>query len=1002
MNLSEYKEKQELYARFAETVKKILLTAINSSPNYHLQQIQCRAKTIKSLEKRLIEQGNRDADNIEEIRKDLAGCRIIFYYNDDVNMFLASGIVRDNFKVHWEQSRPHHPKEEITSANDYYTANHYIIELDDRRAALPEYAVFKALRCEIQIHTVLNHAWAETAHNIIYKPEASGFGSHILKSIDMRLQKIMKDHLIPVGYEFQKVQHDYKRLLEGKELLGRDVKEEILASVSNNKRHEILQRFRESTLPLYDSDYLKDEIATIIDIAKSAALSAQDIKPIDIETPFGSIPGKSFEDILEVSLSILNYIQYINVEDTFSCMVELYLTVSGEHNKDSISKAIGNLVQYNLDVLQQAGLYVQDVVLAHLEKCNEETLIAIKKIVAKVCSTILSSSVEGTSSNYKSITIKRGSLPANDAASNIRQRALALLMHIYSAEDEDNTKRLIISAFNAATRTPNIGNYKDGLLSIILRDSKEVVDFYTIIISFEKYELLESIEEDVCFLYRRSKDIIKTQKIEDAECMERCRAFIESAISFKNQLNNNQDFVIYKTLVGYESVFDESWDNPEWKIRGADEYREQKIAEYANSITDENQEYWQKIILRCTETKSDDLATFPHFGKFLDLLAKQKPEFIFQILNHHEEQLSGFLGAILGGFLKGSAHDQALALMNKWADDGKHLYNCARIFEFYQPLDEPLLKKIFNKAIATNDAAALIKVMAATAKNYSERNHLLTELFIPAIRALTSLRSTTWAFDFWYRKERSGIIAALDESGVDAVLENLHLIEEIDFQTEEILASIAHRFPKKVLAFFQTRLSTEKEDGKRVNSFDAIPYSFHRLHEPLSTNPELVIDTISHWYDGDYSFFIYRGAKLIHNIFPAFPVELESNLIKLVHSAQKDNLFIVMAVLRNYDGNPMIHNVCKELIKALPEDSDQLHEIMIILERTGVVSGEFGHVEAYKQKKQEIATWFEDSDKKVKKFTEKYISGLDKLILSEKRHAEESIELRKHQFGDEE
>ena len=55
-----------------------------------------------------------------------------------------------------------------------------------------------------------------------------------------------------------------------------------------------------------------------------------------------------------------------------------------------------------------------------------------------------------------------------------------------------------------------------------------------------------------------------------------------------------------------------------------------------------------------------------------------------------------------------------------------------------------------------------------------------------------------------------------------------------------------------------------------------------------------------------------------------------------------------------------------------------------------------------KQKKQEIATWFEDSDKKVKKFTEKYISGLDKLILSEKRHAEESIELRKHQFGDEE
>ena len=71
---------------------------------YHLQQIQCRAKTIESLEARLSEHGRIDAQNIEEIRNDLAGCRIIFYYNDDVNAFLSSGLVRDNFQVHWEKS----------------------------------------------------------------------------------------------------------------------------------------------------------------------------------------------------------------------------------------------------------------------------------------------------------------------------------------------------------------------------------------------------------------------------------------------------------------------------------------------------------------------------------------------------------------------------------------------------------------------------------------------------------------------------------------------------------------------------------------------------------------------------------------------------------------------------------------------------------------------------------------------------------------------------------
>jgi len=1004
MNLEEYKQKRELYAKFAETIKQILHAAIpDSSLNYHLQQIQCRAKTIESLEMRLVEQGNRDADNIEEIRKDLAGCRVIFYYNDDVNTFLSSGLIRDNFKVHWEQSQPHHPMEKITSANDYYTANHYIIELYDNRADLPEYADYKGLRCEIQIHTVLTHAWAETAHDIIYKgPETPGFGSRILKSIDDRLQKIMKDYLIPVGYEFQKVQLDYKRLLEGKELFGRDVKKEILTSASNNDRHEILQSFRESTLPLYDSDYMKEEIATVIDIAKAAVLSAQGVKITDIETPFGSFPGKSLQDILEVSLSILNYVQYVSVEDTFSCMVELYLTVPAKDEKDSISKATGKLVQYNPDVLQQAGFYVQNIVLAHLEKCDNEILIAIKKLVVKVCSTILEPSVEGMSSNYKSITIKRSSLPANDATSNMRRRALALLKCIYSTEDEDNTKRLIISAFNSATRTPHIGNYEDGLLSLILRNSKEVVDFYTSIISSEKYELLESIEEDVCFLYRLSKDIHEAQKVEDTMCIERCEALIESAISFKNQLNSNQEFVIYKTLVGYESVFAESWDNSEWQVRGVGEYKEQKIPEYANSITDVNQEYWQKIILRCTETKSDDQATFLYFGKFLNRLAKQNPVFVFQILNHHEEQLSGFLRTILDGFLRGSAEAQALDLMNKWADDGKYLYDCAKVFEFYQPLDEPLLRKLFARAIVTDDTAALIKVMTATAKNYSDENHLLTDLFIPAIRALTNLGSAAWVFEFWYRKELSGVIAALNEWDSDTVLENLLLLEKIDSHAEEILAPIANRFPEKLLTFFQTRLSTEKEDGKPASDFDAIPYSFHRLHEPLSTNMDLVVDTISHWYDGEYSFFTYGGARLIHNIFPAFPDELESKLVAYVHSGHEENLLFVMAVVRNYEGNPVVNNVCKELVKALPEDSDQLSQVMIIFESKGVVWREFGHVEAYKQKKQEITAWLEDHDEKIKTFAKRCIASLDKQILSEKRRAEESIELQKHQFGNEE
>jgi ppGpp synthetase/RelA/SpoT-type nucleotidyltranferase len=1002
MDLQEYERKRELYGQFAETVRGILSAAIaGSTYKYHLQQIQCRAKTIESLEKRLAEQEKKDAQNIEEIRNDLAGCRIIFYYNDDVNVFLSSRLVRDTFKVHWEKSKVHGPRDEIVSANDYYIANHYVVELDDNRASLPEYTVFKGLKCEIQIHTVLNHAWSETVHDITYKkPDVSGFGSSVLEGIDKRLQKIMKDYLRPAGYEFQKIQHDYRRFLDGKALFDLNVKQEIIASKNNNERHEILQRFRESTLPLYDADYFTKELSTILETVMAAVTSAKNIKPVEIDTPLGSMEGKTYKDVLEVSLSILNFIQYADVESVFSCLVELCLTATIKEEKDLIHKATVKLVKYDIDVLRQEGLFVQDVVLAHLAKLDDATLAQIKGLMTAVCNAILEPLAEGTSSNYKSITIKHASLSGDDVTSTIRQHALALLKRIYNPQDPNGEKRQIIGAFNTATRTPR-GNYSDELLALVLRDSKEIIDFYTSIIPYECYEVLESIEEDVCLLYRCAKDILEGRSVGNTTCWEHCRAIVESAVQFRTQLNNNEEFVIYKTLVGYESVFNESWDNPTWKIHAEKAYREAKAEEFISVITDENKKYWERIIIRFTQTKSEDMATFPHFAKFLNQLAERKPDFTFYLLGKHEEALSDFICAILEGLLRGSAHDNALSLMNSWVEEGKHLFACAKVFEHYQPLDEPLIKKILNKAGVTSDVLALIKIIATAAKNYnSDKPHLIKELFLPAVQELTRQGKAWWVSDFWYREERRGVLAALDEEGIDIVLKNLLLLEKIDYHAEEILSPIAQRFPKKILEFFRARLSTEKENGKLVSVYDAIPYRFDHLNQPLSVCPELVVDNISSWYDGDYSFFIYTGARLIHNIFPAFSDKLERKLIELIHTEQENNLLIVMAILRNYDGNPVVHKVCKELVATLPEDSEYLSEVLTILESTGGVIGEFGYVEAYKQKKLGIAEWLKDSSGRVKVFAEKYNAALDRRMLSEKRRVEESIELHKHIFGD--
>jgi len=51
-----------------------------------------------------------------------------------------------------------------------YRANHYIISLDTKRTSLNEYKRFYGLKCEVQVKTLLQHAWAEIEHDIGYKP----------------------------------------------------------------------------------------------------------------------------------------------------------------------------------------------------------------------------------------------------------------------------------------------------------------------------------------------------------------------------------------------------------------------------------------------------------------------------------------------------------------------------------------------------------------------------------------------------------------------------------------------------------------------------------------------------------------------------------------------------------------------------------------------------------------------------------------------------------------
>lgn len=223
------------------------------------------------------------------------------------------------------------------------------------------------------------------------------------------------------------------------------------------------------------------------------------------------------------------------------------------------------------------------------------------------------------------------------------------------------------------------------------------------------------------------------------------------------------------------------------------------------------------------------------------------------------------------------------------------------------------------------------------------------------------------------------------------------LVPDIDYTAEEVLTLIAEKYPQKIISFFYKRFLIQK-NKKQEDHYDAIPYNLNELNKPLNENAEIIIPKILKWFKKkDYSLY-WEGSPLIQAIFPTFDKVLEEELIKLITSKNNKKVEIVFNILRAYNGEDFLHNVCKELIKEYPENDNYHKEIFIVLSQMGVVSGEYGFVKGFEKKKEEIQIWKKDKNKAIQLFVKKYEDFLDKRILYEKKQSDEDIELRKRQF----
>ena len=164
--MREYKNTRQLYENFTDKMEN-LITELLQVEHFNTHSISSRTKEISSLESK-IKKGGKYYNKLTEIT-DLSGVRIICFFSDDVDR--VAEIVRKNFKVNDEKTVD---KRKILEPDRFgYLSLHYIVEFPENRIKLREFKRFEGLICEIQIRSILQHAWAEIEHDFGYKSSIS-------------------------------------------------------------------------------------------------------------------------------------------------------------------------------------------------------------------------------------------------------------------------------------------------------------------------------------------------------------------------------------------------------------------------------------------------------------------------------------------------------------------------------------------------------------------------------------------------------------------------------------------------------------------------------------------------------------------------------------------------------------------------------------------------------------------------------------------------------------
>ncbi len=672
---------------------------------------------------------------------------------------------------------------------------------------------------------------------------------------------------------------------------------------------------------------------------------------------------------------------------------------NGERVRKEILESVKSLAQYNMGAWEQVGPGVQLMVIDSLGSSTAEQRVRDRDIVIAACESVLSPEVEGAVWNANSVTLRTGAVPAVPEIVKIRKTAIGFLFELFANSKSDAQKRQVINTLHQVGYSDGRAEASDELRAITLEDAAEVVEFFRAGAGALSYELMQKLEHDYFYDYRRARDIANAPRLEKNH--EAAKSLMAAIEQLRDRFNNDPIFVKFKVLVGFESIFPQQWDETDddkaHDYTSLEKYRDKEAAKYVQSINEQTEQEWFALIEKIAAVESDDLATFPPFGRFLTELARAKPEVVARLMSKASERLSRFSVGIFAG-LKESGNTKIYEdQIERVITDGKALGALTRHLRILKAKNDALAECILQRAIELKQFGTIVECLIWAMEAKPEDVPTSERFFEPAIRYLNDYKEFWWVLAPWLASDASPFFAALSEDQSRLLVPALVSAHKVDYRVEQILLQLAKRYPNLVWGVFGARLALDKSEVE--GRYEAIPYQFNSLQKELSKDAAAAVEFGRRLYAKDPRLFRFRGGRLLSAAFPNCPENFAEELKKLAAGGDDADIKFLLAIVENYHGEDTTHEVLKVLIVRFPDNEDIRTGVVISLENTGVVMGEFGFANALREKMAVVRKWQDDPRPEVRAFAERHLRSLEIRIADEQRRAEERKALRELEYS---